>query len=162
MAIITITFIVDLMVQFQFSAMAKAAFTDKKDLTAFLGSFYGVYLNLASFAMQFFLTAMIVRYLGVGGTLQVMPVVIGIAAAVTAFVPRLARRRGDASFRSRHPLFLQPHRDRASLPAAAHRTEEPHQGIRRYLHGPLRPRPGRARFSWFTRRCWKQIPSIPT
>jgi AAA family ATP:ADP antiporter len=90
MAIITITFIVDFMVQFQFSAMAKAAFSDKKDLTAFLGSFYGVYLNLASFAMQFFLTAMIVRYLGVGGTLQIMPVVIGVAAAVTALVPRLA------------------------------------------------------------------------
>jgi AAA family ATP:ADP antiporter len=90
MAIITITFIVDFLVQFQFSAMAKAAFTDKKELTAFLGSFYGVYLNLASFAMQFFLTAMIVRYLGVGGTLQIMPVVIAIAGAVTALVPRLA------------------------------------------------------------------------
>ena len=34
MAIITITFIVDIMVQFQFSALAKASFTDEDDLTA--------------------------------------------------------------------------------------------------------------------------------
>uniref|UniRef100_Q028W6 ADP,ATP carrier protein n=1 Tax=Solibacter usitatus (strain Ellin6076) TaxID=234267 RepID=Q028W6_SOLUE len=103
MAIITITFIVDLMVQFQFSAMAKAAFSDKKELTAFLGSFYGLYLNLITFAMQFFLTAMIVRFFGVGGTLQVMPVLIAIAAAITAFVPHLtaaaAMRLSEAATR---------------------------------------------------------------
>jgi AAA family ATP:ADP antiporter len=102
-AIITITFIVDMMVQFQFSAMAKAAFHDKKDLTAFLGSFYGIYLNLVTFAMQFFLTALIVRYTGVGGTLQVMPVVIGITSAVTMLVPRLgaatAMRLSEAATR---------------------------------------------------------------
>ena len=89
MAIITITFVVDVMVEFQFSAMAKSAFTDKKELTAFLGSFYGLYLNLATFAMQFFLTSLIVRYMGVGGTLQIMPVVIGIASCITILVPRL-------------------------------------------------------------------------
>lgn len=90
MAIITITFIVDMLVQFQFSAMAKVAFHDEKQLTAFLGSFYGIYLNLVTFTMQFFLTSLIVRYMGVGGTLQIMPVVIGIASAVTMFVPHLA------------------------------------------------------------------------
>jgi hypothetical protein len=38
MAIITITFIVDVMVDYQFSAMAKASFSNKEDLTAFLGA----------------------------------------------------------------------------------------------------------------------------
>jgi ATP:ADP antiporter, AAA family len=90
MAIITITLIVDVMVQFQFSAMAKAAFHDKKELTAFLGSFYGIYLNLVTFTMQFFLTSLIVRYMGVGGTLQVLPLVIAVTSAVVMFVPRLA------------------------------------------------------------------------
>ncbi|HEY2019458.1 MAG TPA: Npt1/Npt2 family nucleotide transporter [Bryobacteraceae bacterium] len=90
MAIITITFVVDVMVQFQFSAMAKAAFGDKQDLTAFLGSFYGIYLNLITFTLQFFLTALVVRYMGVGGTLQIMPFMIATAAAVTMFVPKLA------------------------------------------------------------------------
>ncbi len=103
MAIITITFIVDMMVQFQFSAMAKATYHNPKDLTAFLGSFYGVYLNLVTFAMQFFLTALIVRYAGVGGTLQVMPVVISVASAVTMLVPRLgaasAMRLSEAATR---------------------------------------------------------------
>jgi len=90
MAIITITFVVDMMVQFQFSAMAKEAFRNPKDLTAFLGSFYGIYLNLINFTMQFFLTALIVRYMGVGGTLQILPVVVAITSAVVMFVPRLA------------------------------------------------------------------------
>ncbi|MGH9720237.1 MAG: Npt1/Npt2 family nucleotide transporter, partial [Bryobacteraceae bacterium] len=90
MGIITITFVVDVMVEYQFSVMAKDAYPNKKDLTAFLGSFYGVYLNLATFTMQFFLTSLVVRHLGVGGTLRIMPVVIGVAAGVVMFVPRLA------------------------------------------------------------------------
>jgi ATP/ADP translocase/HEAT repeat protein len=89
MAIITITFIVDVMVEFQFSALAKAAYTDKRDLTAFLGSFYGLYLNITTFVMQFFLTSLIVRWFGVGGTLQVMPAVIALASTVTIAMPGL-------------------------------------------------------------------------
>jgi AAA family ATP:ADP antiporter len=90
MAIMTITFIVDIMVQFQFGALAKARYHDVDDLTAFLGTFYGIYLNLAAFAMQLFLTSLIVRYFGVGGTLQILPVVMTIASGVMVFVPRLA------------------------------------------------------------------------
>lgn len=89
MAIIAITFIVDVMVEYQFSAMAKAAFSGKQELTAFLGSFYGLYLNIATFAIQFFLTALVVRHMGVGGTLQIMPAVIGIASGIMILVPRL-------------------------------------------------------------------------
>jgi AAA family ATP:ADP antiporter len=89
MAIITITFIVDVMVDYQFSVMAKTTHGNKEDLTAFLGTFYGLYLNMATFVMQMFLTAVIVRYLGVGGTLQIMPVVIGISSAVMIFVPKV-------------------------------------------------------------------------
>ena len=103
MAIITITFVVDMMVQYQFSAMARAAFHDKRDLAAFLGSFYGIYLNLITFVTQFFLTALVVRYLGVGGTLQIMPVVVGVASLVGAALPRLgaasAMRLSEAATR---------------------------------------------------------------
>ena len=90
MAIITITFVVDVIVEFQFLALAKATHQETTDLTAFLGNFYGIYLNLATFVMQLFLTALIVRYLGVGGTLQIMPVMIGIASGVMILVPKLA------------------------------------------------------------------------
>src|SRR5215472_1221749 len=90
MAIITITFIVDVMVQYQFSAMAKAAYPDKKALTAFLGTFNGLYLNAITFTMQFFLTGLVVRHLGVTGTLQIMPVSIGVISLGTMLLPQLA------------------------------------------------------------------------
>jgi HEAT repeat protein len=81
-----VTFIVDVTIEYQFNAMAKLAYKGDQ-LTAFLGTFYGIYLNLITFALQFFLTGIVVRRLGVGGTLQIMPVTLSIAAVVTYFVP---------------------------------------------------------------------------
>ena len=86
-AIITVTFIVDVTIDFQFNAMAKLAYHDKNQLTAFLGNFYGVYLNLINFVLQFFLTAAVVRWFGVGGTLQIMPVTLSATALGTFFLP---------------------------------------------------------------------------
>lgn len=90
MGIITLMFIVDVMIDYQFSALAKVAYPNKEDLTAFLGSFFGLYLTLVTFVMQFFLTAIIVRHLGVGGTLQIMPVVIGTTSLCLIVMPQLA------------------------------------------------------------------------
>ena len=90
MGIITLMFIVDVMIDYQFSALAKLAYPKKEELTAFLGSFFGVYLTLVTFVMQFFLTAIIVRRLGVGGTLQIMPVVIGTTSICLIVMPQLA------------------------------------------------------------------------
>ena len=90
MGIITLMFIVDVMIDYQFSALAKLAYPKKEELTAFLGSFFGVYLTLVTFVMQFFLTAIIVRRLGVGGTLQIMPVVIGTTSLCLIVMPQLA------------------------------------------------------------------------
>jgi hypothetical protein len=75
--IISMTYIVDVMVEYQFSAMAKEAYKGDQ-LTAFLGSFYGLWLNLITFVLQFFLTAFVVTRFGVGGTLQIMPISIGL------------------------------------------------------------------------------------
>lgn len=77
--IVLATFIVDVMVEYQFQAFAKAQYKGS-DLTAFMGSFNGVYLNLVNFVFQFFLTAAMVRLVGVGGVLQIMPVTISIAS----------------------------------------------------------------------------------
>ena len=96
-AIIIITFIVDVMVEFQFSAMAKAAYTDKRELTAFLGNFYGPYLSVATFTMQFFLTALIVRWAGVGGTLQILPVMIATASTVVTSASKSTTSRSNSS-----------------------------------------------------------------
>lgn len=87
-AITLLTFIVDELVDFQFQAMAKHSFRGDQ-LTAFFGGFF-VYLNLVSLALQLFLTAWVVRRIGVGGTIQIMPVSITIASIGAAAVPGLA------------------------------------------------------------------------
>jgi AAA family ATP:ADP antiporter len=101
-AIISITFIVDVMVQFQFSAFAKATYKGA-DLTAFLGNFYGFWLNLITFVLQLFLTGFVVTRFGVGGTLQIMPVLIAVASLGTVLYPSLlstaAARLTEASTR---------------------------------------------------------------
>lgn len=101
--IITLTYIVDVLVEYQFSAMAKANYASKEALTAFLGSFYGLYLNLITFFLQFFLTALVVSAFGVGGTLQIMPVSIGIASVATLLYPSVlstaAARLAEAATR---------------------------------------------------------------
>jgi ATP:ADP antiporter, AAA family len=87
-AITTLTFIVDVMVEFQFSAMAQRAYHGS-DLTAFLGHFYGFWLNLITFVLQLFLTGYVVRRLGVGGALQIMPLTIMAASVATLVSPSL-------------------------------------------------------------------------
>ena len=101
--IIIFTYIVDTMVNYQFSAMARARYSDVKSLTAFLANFYGMWLNLLNFFLQFFLTAFVVSRFGVGGTLQIMPITIGIASIVTATAPAMwsasAARLSEAASR---------------------------------------------------------------
>jgi ATP:ADP antiporter, AAA family len=101
-AIISITFIVDVLVEFQFSAMAKNAYHGR-DLTAFLGNFYGFWLNLVTFILQLFLTSFVVTRFGVGGTLQIMPVSIALASIAALVSPTLlstaAARLTEASTR---------------------------------------------------------------
>ena len=100
--IIIITFIVDVLVEFQFSAFAKQAYKGR-DLTAFLGNFYGFWLNLVTFVLQLFLTNFVVSRFGVGGTLQIMPVSIAAASLGSLLAPSLlstaATRLTEASTR---------------------------------------------------------------
>jgi|GEM_PF-2520697 len=86
--IMLLMFMVDSMLDFQFSAMAQKAYKGN-DLTAFLGSFYGVYLNLITFGLQLFFTAPVIRAVGVGGTLQVMPVAMALVSLGTFAFPKL-------------------------------------------------------------------------
>ncbi len=103
MAIMVVTFVIDVMVEFQFNAMAKLAYHNKNDLTAFLGSFYGFWLNLVTFVCQFFLTGFVVSRFGVGGTLQIMPVSIALASIAALVSPSVlstaAARLTEASTR---------------------------------------------------------------
>jgi ATP/ADP translocase/HEAT repeat protein len=88
-AIMILTFIVDVSIEYQFNAFAKLAYSGHDStgagLTAFLGSFYGIYLNLITIVLQIVFTAFVVQRLGVGGTLQIMPVAIGVTSIATFF-----------------------------------------------------------------------------
>ena len=139
MAIIALTYIVDVTVEFQFNAMAKQAYTNQRELTAFLGSFYGLWLNLITFVLQFFLTAFVVSNFGVGGALQIMPVSIAARSIATYFIARCLVDRRGAINRSGYTIFLQQNRHGVAVPAAPARIAEPHQGIYRHLRGPLFP-----------------------
>lgn len=103
MAIMVVTFIIDVLVEFQFNAMAKLAYHNKTDLTAFLGNFYGFWLNLITFVCQFFMTSFVVSRFGVGGTLQIMPVSITLASIAALVSPSVlstaAARLTEASTR---------------------------------------------------------------
>ncbi len=89
-AIMVITFVIDVMVEFQFNAQAKLAYKGHKDqLTAFLGNFYGLWLNLITFVLQFFITSFVVSHFGVGGTLQIMPITIALASIASLVAPGL-------------------------------------------------------------------------
>jgi ATP/ADP translocase len=78
-AILTVTYVVDTLVEFQFNLMAVKGHSGD-GLTAFLGGFYGLYLNLATFFFQIFLTSFVVNRFGIGGTLLAMPIGIGAAS----------------------------------------------------------------------------------
>ncbi len=86
--IISITFLVEVLVEFQFSKAAKEAHRGE-ELTAYLGTFNGVYLSGTTFVLQFFFTTLVVARLGVGRTLMVAPASVGIAAAGVLAVPGL-------------------------------------------------------------------------
>lgn len=101
-AIMTLQFIVDTTIDFQFNAMAKKAFHGDQ-LTAFLGNFYGPYLSVLTVILQLFFTTLIVRRIGVGGTLQIMPVTVALSSLSIYFAPSVysagAVRLAEASTR---------------------------------------------------------------
>ncbi len=73
------TFIVDTLVDYQFNVIARQG-RQGDDLTAFLGGFYGIWLNLATFILQLFVTSLVVNLTGVGGTLLIIPSAIAAAS----------------------------------------------------------------------------------
>jgi ATP:ADP antiporter, AAA family len=84
--LMALIFIVDVLVNYQFQAIAKARYQGDA-LTVFLGSFYGIWLVGAEFVVQFLITTSVVARFGVGTTLQVMPVSVLLASVGTAAAP---------------------------------------------------------------------------
>lgn len=85
-AIITITFIVDVLVEYQLQAAGKLVYKGPEAYSAFLSTYY-FYQNVATFVLQLVFTGTLVRKLGVGGTLQLMPVTIAAASVASGLWP---------------------------------------------------------------------------
>jgi len=86
--IMLMMYIVDVLVDYQFQAMAQSQYKGDH-LTAFLGTFYGLYLNTADFVFQFFLTTLVVSWFGVGGSLEVLPGLVLVTSLGTVAAPGL-------------------------------------------------------------------------
>jgi ATP:ADP antiporter, AAA family len=84
-----VMYLVDTFVEYQFQAMARTVYTGDK-LTAFFGQFYGLWLNGVEFVFQLFLTGLVVRWFGVGATLQISPVAVGVSSIAILGVPGVA------------------------------------------------------------------------
>jgi ATP/ADP translocase/HEAT repeat protein len=97
-----VMYLVDTLVEYQFQAMARTAYRGDQ-LTAFFGQFYGLWLNGIEFVFQLFLTGVVVRWFGVGATLQISPVAIGLSSVAILAAPGVlstsAVRLAEASTR---------------------------------------------------------------
>ncbi len=113
--LISITVITGSFIDFQFKAVSWEAFSDPGDLTSFLGRFYGR-MSLLSFLVQGLLAARLIRWLGAGSVLFVLPMVLALGTGLMFVVPGLLAvsilRGGEISLKysldktSRELLFL--------------------------------------------------------
>src|SRR5262249_3681460 len=79
-------YIVDTLVEYQLQYVAVLAYKGDP-ITALFGQFYGLYLNGLEAVFQLFLTAAVVRRFGVGYTLQIAPVCVGLSSIATVLAP---------------------------------------------------------------------------
>jgi len=113
--IISLTVITGSFIDFQFKTLSWAAFSDSGDLTSFLGRFYGR-MSLLSFVVQGLLATRLIRWLGAGSVLFVLPMVLALGAGMMFVIPGLmaamVMRGGEISLKysldktSRELLFL--------------------------------------------------------
>lgn len=87
--IIAMTMMVASFVDYQFKIVSREAFGDASDLTAFLGTFYGR-LSLVSFVLQIFFAQKLLRTLGVGGVIMLLPIGLMFGSVAMFIVPGLA------------------------------------------------------------------------
>jgi AAA family ATP:ADP antiporter len=81
-----VMYLVDTLVEYQFQAMARGSYKGDQ-LTAFFGQFYGLWLNGIEFVFQLFLTGLVVRWFGIGATLQISPVAVGLSSVAILVAP---------------------------------------------------------------------------
>ena len=86
--IIAISVIVAKLVDYQFGAITSSIITDPDELTAFFGFWFSNF-NVLSLIIQLILTRRIVKKLGIGGSLFLLPASIFMGASLVLFIPAL-------------------------------------------------------------------------
>ena len=131
-AMMTVTYLVDVMVEFQFQYMAQQTYHGDH-LTAFFGSFYGLWLNGAEFVFQFFLTTAVVSFFGVGRTLQILPVSIMLSSLASVFAPGIVSTAGVRLTEASMRYTMNKTGMEALVHAAAAGVAEPRESLHRYF-----------------------------
>lgn len=86
--IVAMTMMVASFVDFQFKTVSYQSFSDKSELTSFLGRFYGR-LSLVSLVLQMLFAYRIIRFLGVGGVIMFLPLGLMAGSVFMFFAPGL-------------------------------------------------------------------------
>jgi ATP/ADP translocase len=87
--IIALTVMTASLVDFQFKTISWQAFSNESELTSFLGRFYGR-MSLLSLVVQALFASRLIRWLGVGGMLLVLPAVLSLGVLGLILMPGLA------------------------------------------------------------------------
>jgi ATP/ADP translocase/HEAT repeat protein len=100
--ILSLTVMTASFVDFQFKTVSWQTFTGEAELTTFLGRFYGR-MSLISLLLQIVLASRLIRWIGVGGVLLVLPAVLAVGTvgmiAVPGLVAAMFLRGGDMSLK---------------------------------------------------------------
>ncbi len=126
-----VMYLVDTLVEYQFQAMARTTYRGDQ-LTAYFGQFYGLWLNGVEFVFQLFLTGVIVRWFGIGATLQISPIAVGLSSDCHPGRPWRGVGECGTPHGSLDTLYAEQNRHGTALHAAAVGPAKPHQSIHRY------------------------------
>jgi len=86
--IITLVVVVATFVDFQFKTVAARAFPIEEDLTAFMGQFYGR-VSVVALLVQFVLAPWLMRVVGIGGALSILPGTLALGSIGMLLMPGL-------------------------------------------------------------------------
>jgi len=86
--VIAITVVATTFIDFQFKTVAARAFAEEEALTTFMGRFYGR-VSLVALVVQFFLAPRLMKVVGIGGALSILPAGLALGTLGMIAVPGL-------------------------------------------------------------------------
>jgi ATP/ADP translocase len=86
--LIGLTVITTTVIDYQFKTVAAQAFATEQGLTTFMGRFYGR-VSIVALLLQFVVAPRLMRVVGIGGALAVLPATLAMGAAAMIAVPGL-------------------------------------------------------------------------